>query len=208
MILIDGGVDVTLAGEEVKGVIHFILGHVLFHTAEDGVPIYARLVRALLDKAVHQVVVLVAEALVGGGGDVARGGTALDTQAPAHHGLGEAAVTAHNLPVDLLLELPELEVAVHDLQEVGVILGLATDLADLESHDVLLILMRPNGAHHLNGVTLGVLRLVGSLLQPLGHLDLSAVILNLKIIPIKSGQIILEWDIPYMLSWWLPSRSL
>ena len=141
VILIDGGVDVALTGEKIKGVVHLVLRHVLLDTAEDRIPIYARLVRALLDEAVHQVVVLVSEALVGGGGDVARGSSTLDPQTAAHHGLGEASVTTHNLPVDLLLELPELEMAVHDLQEVGVILRLALDLADLEGHDVLLVLV-------------------------------------------------------------------
>ena len=70
--------------------------------------------------------------------------------------------------------------AVHNLEKVGVILRLALDLADLEGHDVLLVLVRPDGAHHLDGVTLGVLGLVGSLLQPLDHLDFPAVILNLQ----------------------------
>ena len=181
VILIDGGVDVTLAGEEVKGVVHFAPGHVLLHTGEDGIPVYARLIRALLDQPVHQVVVLVAKALVGRGRHVARGSAALDSQPSPHHGLGQTAITSHNLSIDLLLELSELEVAVDNLQEVGVILGLASHLADLESHDVLLILMRSDGAHHLDGMTLSVLRLVGSLLEPLGHLNLSAVILNLKI---------------------------
>ena len=141
MILIDGGVDVALTGEEIKGAVHLVLGHVLLDTAEDRISVYARLVRALLDEAVHQVVILVSEALVGGGGDVARGSSTLDPQAAAHHGLGETAVTPHNLPVNLLLELPELEMAVHDLQEVGIILRLALDLADLEGHDVLLVLV-------------------------------------------------------------------
>ena len=144
VILIDCRVDVALTGEEVKGVVHLGLGHVLLNTAEHGIPVNARLVRALLDQAVHQVVVLVAEALIGGGGDVARGSSTLDPQATPHHGLGEAAVAPHDLPVDLLLELPELEVAVDNLQEVGVILRLALDLADLKGHDVLLVLVGPD----------------------------------------------------------------
>ena len=147
MILIDGGVDVTLAGEEVKGVVHFAPGHVLLHTGEDGIPVYARLIRALLNQPVNQVIVLVAEALVGRGGDVARGSAALNAKTSSHHGLGQTAITAHDLSIDLLLELPELEVAVDNLQEVGVILSLAPYLADLEGHDVLLILMRPDGAN-------------------------------------------------------------
>ena len=49
MILIDGGVDVALTGEEIKGAVHLVLGHVLLDTAEHRISIYARLVRALLE---------------------------------------------------------------------------------------------------------------------------------------------------------------
>ena len=72
VILIDGGVDLALTGKDMKGVFHLVLGHVLLDTSEDRILVYARLVRALLDEGVHQVVVLVAETLVREGGDVAR----------------------------------------------------------------------------------------------------------------------------------------
>ena len=64
VVLVDGGVDVTLAGEEVERVVHLHFGHALLHPVEDVVPIDAGLVRALLDEAVHEVVVLVSKCLV------------------------------------------------------------------------------------------------------------------------------------------------
>ena len=178
VVLVDGGVDVTLAGEEVERVVHLHLGHALLHPVEDVVPVDAGLVRALLDEAVHEVVVAVAEALIGGGGDVAR--AALHAERAAHHGLAQAAVGSQNLAVDLLLQLPQLEVAVDHLQGVRVVLGLVPHLADLEGHDVLLVLLGPDGAHHLDGTSFNVLGLVGSFLQPLDHLDFSTIILDLK----------------------------
>ena len=61
VILVDGGVDVALAGEEVESSVHVSSGHDPLGLVEHGVPVTARLLRGLFDDSVHEVVVLVAE---------------------------------------------------------------------------------------------------------------------------------------------------
>ena len=71
-MLIDGGVNVALTGEEIKGFFYLVLGHLPLGNAEDRIHVYPNIFRALIDEVVHQVIVLVAESLVREGGDVAR----------------------------------------------------------------------------------------------------------------------------------------
>ena len=78
------------------------------------------------------------------------------------------------------MHVPQLELGVDHLQDVGVVLRLVGHGPDLEGHDVLLVLLGSDGADHLHGGALGVLRLVGTLLQPLNDINLSTIILNLN----------------------------
>ena len=71
-MLIDGGVNVALTGEEIKGFFYLVLGHLPLGNAEDRIHVHANILRALIDEVVHQVVVFVTESLVREGGGVAR----------------------------------------------------------------------------------------------------------------------------------------
>ena len=141
VILVDGGVNVALAGEEVQGIVHVRLGHGLLGLVEDGVPVAARLLHRLADDAVHQVVVLVAERLSRAS---SCSPSSLDRESTAQHGLRHP-VGHSNLPVDLPAELPQLELGVDHLQQVSVVLRLGGDHGHLECHHVLLALVIPEG---------------------------------------------------------------
>ena len=65
MLLVNCRVNMSFAGQEIQGVVHLHLGHGLLGLVEDAVLVNPRLLRALSDQAVHEVVVLVSKCLVG-----------------------------------------------------------------------------------------------------------------------------------------------
>ena len=76
------------------------------------------------------------------------------------------------------MHVPQLELGVDHLQDVGVVLCLVGHGLDLEGHDVLLVLLESDEAYW---GTLGVLRLVGALLQPLDDINFSTIISYLNL---------------------------